>query len=507
MTPPDCQIGSPCDDGDPCTVGDYYDADCNCISDIILPDSDNDGVCDENDPCPDDATNSCVDADFAMNQCQSQAVNANYEYIQQVVFGTINNLSNNNNGYGDYTNMSTTITSNMTLSLTLTPGFANVPYVENWRVWIDFNYDNDFEDDGEMIFSGSSKTILSELVVMPSNLLKGTTRMRVAMQWNQPPATCGSLNYGEVEDYTIKIEDCSDIENMACNDNDDCTINDFYDADCNCVGTLVDSDADGLCDQRDPCPDDATNTCETPTAYLVYCDMQANNAKYEYIQQVVFGDINYNSGSDGGYGNHTSQQTQVIVGNSYTIELIPGFTSKAYRENWKVWIDMNLDGSFSDEEVVFTAVGKTAQSGIVSIPENSKLGNTRMRVAMQWKNEVTNPCEDIAYGEVEDYSIIISTNTNNTPSNLLSKNRQSSTSSIKVYPNPVKEVLTIDLGGYYENSQLKIINPTGQEVYQQHSIDGHTSITYPTATLPAGLYTIIVYNQEMNPKVIHVVKQ
>ncbi len=40
----------------------------------------------------------------------------------------------------------------------------------------------------------------------------------------------------------------------ACNDFDDCTTNDTYDADCNCVGTTVDSDNDGVCDAEDQCP-------------------------------------------------------------------------------------------------------------------------------------------------------------------------------------------------------------------------------------------------------------
>ena len=40
----------------------------------------------------------------------------------------------------------------------------------------------------------------------------------------------------------------------SCDDGWDCTINDHYDADCNCVGTYVDSDGDSVCDPNDQCP-------------------------------------------------------------------------------------------------------------------------------------------------------------------------------------------------------------------------------------------------------------
>lgn len=46
---------------------------------------------------------------------------------------------------------------------------------------------------------------------------------------------------------------------MACNDNDDCTINDMLNSDCDCVGTFQDSDGDGVCDADDICPDGDDN--------------------------------------------------------------------------------------------------------------------------------------------------------------------------------------------------------------------------------------------------------
>lgn len=60
-----CQVGTPCDDGDVCTIDDVIiDADCNCAGTYV--DADQDGVCIGEDP---DDNNVCVP--FAEN-CQSQ---------------------------------------------------------------------------------------------------------------------------------------------------------------------------------------------------------------------------------------------------------------------------------------------------------------------------------------------------------------------------------------------------------------------------------------------------
>jgi len=43
-------FGTPCDDGDPCLVGETYDADCNCTAGVLL-DSNANGICDLNEGC------------------------------------------------------------------------------------------------------------------------------------------------------------------------------------------------------------------------------------------------------------------------------------------------------------------------------------------------------------------------------------------------------------------------------------------------------------------------
>ncbi len=57
-----CLIGASCDDGNPDTTNDVYDGNCNCIG-TSEPDSDNDGVLDSADLCPDTPEGETVDAD------------------------------------------------------------------------------------------------------------------------------------------------------------------------------------------------------------------------------------------------------------------------------------------------------------------------------------------------------------------------------------------------------------------------------------------------------------
>lgn len=138
--------------------------------------------------------------------CTSQGTNVSYEYINSVALGTINNTSQSDNGYGDYTSLSTNLTAGGSASITITPGFPRgSSYTESYKVWIDFNRDGDFTDAGEEVFSQSSSSAVSGSISIPAGAVSGTTRMRVSMRYNTAPASCGNFTYGEVEDYSVNI--------------------------------------------------------------------------------------------------------------------------------------------------------------------------------------------------------------------------------------------------------------------------------------------------------------
>lgn len=136
--------------------------------------------------------------------CASNGTTPN-EYINKVVLGSINHTSGNNNGYANYTNLTTNLTKGSTYTINLTPGFPAGSHLETWKVWIDYNGDLDWADAGEQVGQGSGSSIVNISFTVPAGNATVTTRMRVSMKYNTYPANCGAYSYGEVEDYTVSI--------------------------------------------------------------------------------------------------------------------------------------------------------------------------------------------------------------------------------------------------------------------------------------------------------------
>ncbi len=145
--------------------------------------------------------------------CAPPNYKSNYEYIDRVELGAIDNISGNDGGYGNYVSQSTSLSQGTTIPITLTPGFTNNTYHEYWKVWIDWNYDGDFKDYGEKVAHGhSSNPIVKNIQVPNSATLNKPLRMRVIMKWGgYPKNACGQYCYGwgnrwgEVEDYSVVV--------------------------------------------------------------------------------------------------------------------------------------------------------------------------------------------------------------------------------------------------------------------------------------------------------------
>lgn len=92
-----------------------------------------------------------------------------------------------------------------------------------------------------------------------------------------------------------------------------------------------------------------------------------------------------------------------------------------------------------------------------------------------------------------NYYVIVSSNgcqsdTSNKIQVILSaNNNQEANQAIKVYPNPVEDVLTLESSGVHNNIPFEITNSFGQLIYEGIL---NTRIHIPTKDFPAGLYTI-----------------
>ncbi len=163
---------------------------------------------------------------------------------------------------------------------------------------------------------------------------------------------------------------------------------------------------------RSECPDSSTSAYSSSASFITteiqlnYCTSQSTNTNDEYISRVELNTIDNASGAQF-YSNFTNISTSLTQGQSYTITVTPTWTGTVYPEGYGVWIDYNKDGDFSDAgEQVWTQAASTATpaSGSFTIPVGTVVGNTRMRVTMQY-NAVPSACGNFTYGEVEDYTV------------------------------------------------------------------------------------------------------
>jgi len=143
------------------------------------------------------------------------------------------------------------------------------------------------------------------------------------------------------------------------------------------------------------------------------CPAQSEFPWQEWIEDVRIGDLtNYDSGkfrdySTFGYSDYTDLVSTPIDRSNPVDYRFDGGSSGPYPgDYWTVFIDYNQNGVFDlpAEEVIRGRT--TIILGSFSIPEDALSGTTRVRVILS-KDEYSGPCDNPAFGEVEDYLITI----------------------------------------------------------------------------------------------------
>ncbi len=234
-----------------------------------------------------------------------------------------------------------------------------------------------------------------------------------------------------------------------------------------------------------------------------YCASTGNSAD-EYIAGVKFGTINNVTGNNGGYGNFTALSTTVNRGTAYTITLTPGWTSTVYAEGWKVWIDYNRNGVFDAAEAVLTGAASTTtpRTGTITIPTTATPGTMRMRVQMKYNSSTITACEALTYGEVEDYTINVSTLRESAPSTAADV----ATVGMIMYPNPTNDNLTVELTQWNGSAvQARMLDLMGREL-EQFQINGNNAVLN-VANLPSGVYFINITTEDKQTLTQKFVKQ
>ncbi|NVO83545.1 GEVED domain-containing protein [Hymenobacter terrestris] len=243
-----------------------------------------------------------------------------------------------------------------------------------------------------------------------------------------------------------------------------------------------------------PPPPTTPPTPPTPPVAVTYCASKGNNVSYEWIDLVRLGSINRTSGADGGYYNGTALNTNIAAGSAQTINISAGFRSTAYNENWRIYIDYNQDGDFTDagETVVSGASSSSATlSATFTVPSSALTGKTRMRVTMS-DNASTTSCNSFTYGETEDYSVTIIGGAAGTEVYVAAQGATVGDGrfekALTLYPNPTASVLNIVLAGKAPVVSASITDLRGAKVANVRFENGQLNV----ANLATGVYLLTV---------------
>jgi hypothetical protein len=288
-----------------------------------------------------------------------------------VILETIENVNSGGDTEPTYTDFSSTFSTSLargTIHGVLVQAGA---YTDNsYAVWIDYDQDDVFEASeklGEFATTAAGEAQSISFTV-PVNAALGTTKMRVRGVYiggsePEPVDPCFDYAYGETEDYGIVITAAPN----------------GY-----CVPSSINGPTDG-----------------------------------DFIDGVQLGTIN-NTGSgavDGpSYSNFVSGfSTDLIRGAEQSLIVTGGDYAP---DQYAAWIDYDHDLVFEANELLgefATTVAGEAGTVQFTVPMGATLGATRMRVRGVYHDPgepvPTDPCYPYAFGETEDYSVVIETTT------------------------------------------------------------------------------------------------
>ncbi|MEN8224000.1 MAG: GEVED domain-containing protein [Bacteroidota bacterium] len=426
------------------------------------------------------------------------------EYIANVVFGDIDNPTGFSN-YTDFTYLSTTVDISETYSLTIV-GWNTWPD-DDLGVWIDWNQDNDFFDDGENVVCapecGGSGIFQ---ITVPANAMVGETRMRIRLKnigfdCGNP---CGETTWGEVEDYTINVFGWLSITPLVG------TVNagNFQSIDAN-FNTAGMEEGTYTANVNIYNNDPDNELFQVPVTLIVgnLIVVQTTTADPDIICEGDSSELNVVA--EGGTGNYsytwtsdppgfTSNEASPIVipleTTTYYVEVSDGsITGNGQVEiivNPSPDVLLNIIPAVGLNTTPFELTGGSPEGGVYSgagvedglfNPELAGIGIHAIRYTYS-----NGTCENYAEANIEvedDFGV----------------NEYVNGSSLHIYPNPNKGEFNIELNtAKSQRINLKIFNNKGIEVYSEDniSIQNSWNKTMNLSHLTSGVYYVSFINEE-----------
>ncbi len=406
--------------------------------------------------------------DFAY--CRSRGTEVDFEWIERVSLGPIDQRSGPNDGYAAFTDTSYRLPVDQILPIDLTPGYDGSAFPQAWRVWIDLNRDGRFDPAERLIDTGPVTGVYGDDLVIPDSAGTGPTRMRVSMRFagfsgEARPGPCevfsGDAAGGEVEDYCVRLRRdtsgaCAPPSQLEATFRGDTLALSWQ------GGTEADSFEVQLIAQDGsgnrvyqgpgvrlavadlpPCTPyqvqvqahcaDGPSAFSEPIALTsrgcgfcqdwAYCANvgRSDSLWIDYLQLGAYANA---SGNNAGYGRFTDPPASLILPEDGQLTLVAGHQGMPDTAYWKVGLDANGDGIFTypvDWNNRAAAPGDTLR-GYLDLPE---LAQPRLRILLS-RVPISDACTPVGVGEVEDYCLNVGISSVDAPA----------PPAWQVYPNP-----------------------------------------------------------------------
>ena len=154
--------------------------------------------------------------------CIAQGTDATRSWIDSISFANLRLQTGSDDGYFFYSAEQTALERGRTYNLFIETGFVDQPCEHYVGAWIDLDQDGMFNDSTEVIVNtiDDDGSGVSAQITLADTLVRGVTRFRVISVPRPDGDTvgitaCGSFDFGEVEDYCIRIDEpCPAPENI-----------------------------------------------------------------------------------------------------------------------------------------------------------------------------------------------------------------------------------------------------------------------------------------------------
>jgi len=126
-------------------------------------------------------------------------------WVENFVFHELENTSENDEGYADFSEEITTMNiGNGVILVKMSAGGNEAEDMLYWNIYLDANADGDFFDAGEMLYEVVTREDIEANLTLPTVAMENV-RLRVMVSRYAFAAPCGDTYVGEIEDYSLNL--------------------------------------------------------------------------------------------------------------------------------------------------------------------------------------------------------------------------------------------------------------------------------------------------------------